>query len=234
MHLFDEELAAPEVRAALETCVVFRGLDRDALDALESFSFIERVSAGSALYVQGAPGETIFVLMEGSLKLTRSIPGIRDHVVRLARPGAVLAESVLFFDESYPATAIALQDSRMLAVSTRHFVSRLQRDPHLAWNVMERLGKRIEELQSQADLLATHSAEQKVAAYLIARYRELEETDGAIALACRQSELASLLALAPETLCRVIAGFKRRGWIRSENGRIVIIDAEALAGAAPG
>ena len=234
MHLVDEGLAAPQVRAALESSAIFRGLDEDALGALESFSSLERVPARASLYVQGAPGKAIYVLMEGSLKLTRSIPGIRDHVVRLARPGEVLGESLLFFDNFYPATAVALQDSRMLAVSTHQFVLRLRRDPHLAWNVMERLGRRIEELQTQRDLLATHSAEQKVAAYLVNRYRELEGADAVIALACRRSELASLLALAPETLCRVMTEFKRRGWIRSENGQIVVVDPEALAAAAPG
>ena len=241
MHLNVQDPAvassAPDVRAALEASGLFRGLDARALNRLERFSRLERVPARATLYVQGDQGKALFVLIEGSIKLTRSLRGAREHVVRLARPGEVLGESLLFSDEVYSASAAALQSSRLLSVAVRPFVEELRRDPHLAWNVMERLGKRIKELQTQTDLLATHTAEQKVAAYLSHCYRELQANGAAtpvIALACRRSELASLLALAPETLCRVITEFKRRGWIRSENGQIVVLDADALADAAPG
>ena len=229
-----ELVPLPDLRAALEGSPLLRGLDEDARVALLPFSALRRVPARHTLYVQGDPGNAIFVLIEGSMKLTRRSGGAKEHVVRLVRPGEVLAESVLFSDKVYAATAVALEDSRLLAVDARRFVIHLRRDPHLAWNVLERLGKRIEELQTQTELLATHTAEQKVAAYLMNRYRTLSPCDAVIASSCRRSDLASLLAMAPETLCRVITEFKRRGWIRSENGRILVVDAKALAGAAPG
>lgn len=225
--------SSQDVRAALETSPLFRGLGEDSLAGLVPFSTLRHLRARDTLYAQGEPGEAIFLLMEGSMKLTRRTGGAREHVVRLLRPGEVLAESVLFSDKVYAATAVALEDCRVLAVDARRFGEYLRRDPHLAWNVLERLGKRIKELQSQTELLATHTAEQKVAAYLIDRYRALSPSDAVVASSCRRSDLASLLALAPETLCRVITEFKRRGWIKSENGRILVVDAKALAAAAP-
>lgn len=232
-----EQLSAPaasqDVRAALETSSLFRGLDEKSLERLEPISALRRLATRATLYAQGDPGDAIFVLMDGSMKLTRRTGGAREHVIRLIRPGEVLAESLLFSEKVYAATAVALEDSRLLAVDAQRFVAQLRRDPHLAWNVLERLGKRIQELQTQTELLATHTAEQKVAAYLIDRYRTSSPNEAVIALSCRRSDLASLLALAPETLCRVITEFKRRGWIRSDNGRILVVDAEALAGAVP-
>lgn len=225
--------AARNVRAALEASALFRDLDERSLERLEPICALRPVAARETLYIQGEPGDAIFVLMTGSMKLARRVAGDRERVVRLIRPGEVLAESVLFFDKVYAATATALENSDLLAVDARRFVAQLRHDAHLAWNVLERLGRRIQELQTQAELLATHTAEQKVAAYLISRYRMLSPSDAAIALSCRRSDLASLLALAPETLCRVITEFKRRGWIRSEHGRILVVDAEALAAAVP-
>lgn len=235
--MFDQvsELApASGGRAALEASTLFRGLGEESLADLQQFSELRRVPARDTLYAQGEPGNAMFVLMEGSMKLTRRSAGAREHVVRLIRAGEVLAESVLFSDKVYAATAVALEDSKVLAVDARRFVAQLRRDPHLAWNVLQRLGNRIEELQTQTELLATHTAEQKVAAYLMNRYRVISPADAVIASSCRRSDLASLLALAPETLCRVITEFKRRGWIRSENGCVVVVDAKALAKAVPG
>lgn len=226
--------SARDLRVALEASPLFHGLDEDSLAGLVHFSALRRLRARQTLYSQGQSGEAIFLLLEGSMKLTRRSGGAREHVVRLIRPGEVLAESVLFSDRVYAATAVALEDCRVLAIDARRFAEHLRRDSHLAWNVLERLGKRIEELQSQTELLATHTAEQKVAAYLMDRYRAMSPSDAVVASSCRRSDLASLLALAPETLCRVITAFKRRGWIRSENGRILVVDAEALSKAAPG
>ena len=232
-----EPIANPEtvtdVRALLAATPLFSGLDDAALSSLLPHVSVCWLAAKEILYKQGEPGGCVFLLIEGSMKLVRRSGGAREHVVRLTRPGEVLAETELFSSAGYPATAVALEASRLLAVDAREFAACLRANPGLAWKVMERLGKRIEELQAQAELLATHTAEQKVAAYLVRRYRALAPSDVVVASCCRRSDLASLLALAPETLCRVITEFKHRGWIRSEKGRIVVIDAKGLAGAAP-
>ncbi len=223
----------PDVRALLDATPLFGGLDDAVLARLAPHTSVRWLRAKQTLYVQGQPGDSIFVLIEGSLKLVRRTGGARELVVRLIRAGEVLAETVLFSRDGYPATAVALEDSHLLAVNARRFAACLRENSLLAWKVIERLGNRIEELQVQAESLATHTAEQKVAAYLVRRYRALSPSDAVVASSCRRSDLASLLALAPETLCRVITEFKRRGWIRSENGRIVVIDAKGLAGATP-
>lgn len=222
-----------DVRALLDTTALFGGLDDAVLTRLLPHVSLRWLGAKKTLYNQGQPGSSVFVLIEGSMKLVRRTGGAREHVVRLIRPGEVLAETVLFSSNGYPATAVALENSRLLEVDARQFAVSLRENPLLAWNVMERLGKRIEELQAQTELLATHTAEQKVAAYLVHRYRALSPSDAVVTRSCRRSDLASLLALAPETLCRVITEFKRRGWIRSESGRIVITDPKGLSGAAP-
>ncbi|NCF80927.1 MAG: cyclic nucleotide-binding domain-containing protein, partial [Proteobacteria bacterium] len=213
-----------DVRALLDATALFGGLDDAVLTRLLPHVSLRWLGAKKTLYNQGQPGSSVFVLIEGSMKLVRRTGGAREHVVRLIRPGEVLAETVLFSSNGYPATAVALENSRLLEVDARQFAVSLRENPLLAWNVMERLGKRIEELQAQTELLATHTAEQKVAAYLVHRYRALSPSDAVVTRSCRRSDLASLLALAPETLCRVITEFKRRGWIRSESGRIVITD----------
>jgi CRP/FNR family transcriptional regulator len=237
MNASIQEVTRPEdrsdVRALLSVTALFGGLGEAALGSLSAHTSVRWLRGKEILYLQGQPGDCVFVLIEGSMKLVRRTGGAREHVVRLLRPGEVLAETVLFSSNGYPATAVALEDSRLLALDAMPFATCLRENPLLAWNVMERLGKRIEELQMQTELLATHTAEQKVAAYLVRRYRALPGTDPVVSASCRRSDLASLLALAPETLCRVITAFKRRGLIRSEHGRIAVVDAEGLGRAAP-
>lgn len=46
---------------------------------------------------------------------------------------------------------------------------------------------------------------------------------------CRQRDIASLLAVAPATLCRITAKFKRFGWIETRAQGIFLRDSENLA-----
>jgi CRP/FNR family transcriptional regulator len=215
-------------RRLLEATGLFDGVNEESYAELMSFSSWCWLANKEVLYRQGDPPEFIFVLAEGSVKLVHRCGGTREHVVRLVTSGEVFAESALFSADEYETNAIALEDSRLLAISARPFVECLRRRPDLAWNVLVRFAKRIDQLVTQTELLATHSAEQKVAAYLLGKYRAAPVGAAAVQSTCRRSDLASMLALAPETLCRIVTEFKRRNWIRSEHGDILVIDAEAL------
>jgi hypothetical protein len=47
--------------------------------------------------------------------------------------------------------------------------------------------------------------------------------------AAPRKKLASRLNLTPETLCRILAGFRRKGWIESpDNVRITVKDSAAI------
>lgn len=223
----------PDVSAVLRASPLFTGLGRKVTARLALHTTACRLRVKDTLFVQGAPADVLFVLCEGSMKLVRRTGHAREHVVRLVQPGELLAECALLSKRTYPETAVAVEESRLLAINARHFVACMGDTPALAWQVTERLGTRIEELQARAELLATHTAEQKVAAYLLRRYQALPKGEAVVASSCRRSDIASLLALAPETLCRVITEFKRRGWIQGDSGRIVVIDAGSLAGVAP-
>jgi len=227
------QAAMPDASALLAAIPLFHGLGRPVMERLASHATVHWLRARDTLYAQGQPVDALFVLVDGSMKLVRRVGGAREHVVRLIRPGELLAESGLLGERVSPVSAVALTQSRLIAIDARQLVASLRDSAQLACNVIERLGLHIEELQAQAELLATHTAEQKVAAYLLRRYRSLPRGEAVVASSCRRTDLASLLALAPETLCRVITQFKRRGWIQSENGCIVVIDASGLEGVAP-
>ena len=44
----------------------------------------------------------------------------------------------------------------------------------------------------------------------------------------RRIDLASLLTMTPETLCRILKRFKNANWIKEQAGYITIIDPRAL------
>jgi CRP/FNR family transcriptional regulator len=227
------QVTMPDTGALLEAIPLFHGLGNAVMERLASHATVHWLRARDTLYMEGQPLDALFVLVDGSMKVVRRVGGDREHVVRLIRPGELLAESVLLGERVAPDSAVALMESRLVAIDARQLVACLRDNTQLACNVIERLGSRIAELQAQAELLATHTAEQKVAAYLLRRYRSLPRGEAVVASSCRRTDLASLLALAPETLCRVITQFKRRGWIQSESGCIVVIDANGLERAAP-
>ena len=49
-------------------------------------------------------------------------------------------------------------------------------------------------------------------------------------LPVRRSDLASILGVTTETLCRVVARFRREGWILTADHDILVREPEALQG----
>jgi CRP-like cAMP-binding protein len=82
---------------------------------------------------------------------------------------------------------------------------------------------------TQITELSLLNAEQRVAAYLL-EHRDTDDLDGPVGnIPYRRKDLASRLNLTPETLCRVLGHFRKRGWISMpSNSKLLIHDADAL------
>jgi CRP-like cAMP-binding protein len=49
----------------------------------------------------------------------------------------------------------------------------------------------------------------------------------------KQTDMANMLAISPETLCRLLAKFRRSGWIANSDGQVIIVDPKGLHSVLP-
>lgn len=136
----------------------------------------------------------------------------------------------MFSGQGYPVNAMALEDTRAVAIDAFSLTRLLLQRPDLAWRMLAVMSRRLHFLVEQIRSVSLRNAEQRVAGYLLENYDPEDATKPVARIPARRSELASILGLTTETLCRVVASFRRHGWIATVDHDIVVEEAHSLKG----
>jgi DNA-binding response OmpR family regulator len=109
------------------------------------------LSTGDALFRQGEPGTTVYVVQSGELSILKS-DGRREVELRRAVEGDILGEMALFGDSVRTASAVATQETTLLAVHIDNAREYLDREPVWLRSIVESLARRV--LDNDAAALA--------------------------------------------------------------------------------
>ncbi|MCJ2180736.1 Crp/Fnr family transcriptional regulator [Novosphingobium album (ex Hu et al. 2023)] len=206
-------------------------LSEDCRKAFEAAARIVRMPAGRIIYAQSDPGDEMYRLLAGSVRLSVIGPDGRDLLFTFFGPGACFGTSSLVDGELRPQTAEAF-DSVELQVISRSAISAIRRDYPEMNDALLRLLSRHMRLLS--DYFAG-AALDDVAFRLAQRLVDIGDTfgvpqSGRIPLSRKisQSELASMVGAARQTVNRILQEFQRKGWVSMEAGGIVLTNFPAL------
>ena len=100
---------------------------------------------GEIIIKQGESGNCMYVIQSGEVEVLQDNNGSQ---VRLAvrKSGDFFGEMALFSKEMRSATIKALGDARVLTVDRKNLLNSIQKDPSLAFRIIETLSKRIRDL----------------------------------------------------------------------------------------
>ena len=136
-----------------------------------------------------------------------------------------VAAETSFSGRPYPVTAAALMDTRLIRIDADAFRDFVQQHPEVSWQMLSALSLRLHRLVGQISSLSLLNAEQRVADHLVKNIDPAAPGEPVDKVPQRRRELASHLNMTPETLCRVLATFRSRGWIELPSSSSVIVRA---------
>jgi|GEM_PF-561340 len=219
--------------------------ERGAIPAsLASFWVRKEFPAGSVIFAQEDGAERCFYLERGEVALRRGTRrGSEVEVARIAE-GEWFAEAVLFAGRRYPAQAVASRDSSVLEFRRADILS--SADPRVASFFLELLARKCLALNARIEQLAGQDARERVAAFILglcpgaasgcAGRRAAGSEPGGEAsrgpcsfpLPKKKREIASELAMSPETLSRVLRRMEGEGYLKIDGPRVEIPSCERL------
>lgn len=220
------------VASALCKTALFKGYSHRDVAAVLRFSDQRCIGPREIVFYQGQFCSAFFVVVLGVMKLTRRTHNGREQVIGFAFPGNIVGETGLFSPDGYTVTGVTLEYTELLAIRSAPFLRFLQENPDLSQRMLAELSTRINSCIDQIEQLSTHNADQKVAAFLLRHCNEGQSSRSTTDTGHRYrlSDLASLLSIRPETLCRTISRFKERDWVVTTKGKIAVKDAPSLSG----
>jgi CRP/FNR family transcriptional regulator, cyclic AMP receptor protein len=202
----------------------FRGLDERARLAMVEQASHRVVDKGQMLFWQDDPGEAMFVLLQGSVKLVvRSRDGELIELHRHSAP-AVFGELALLDGGPRSASAEAVERSTLLVVTRSELLRLLRSDDQVAEALLRSLGGIVRRTTRQISDLAFLSLQGRVAAKLL----DLTEPGQALTRRITQVELATMVGGARQTVNQALRSLESRGYIRSRGRVFEILDRDQL------
>jgi len=97
---------------------------------------------------QGESGNCMYVIQSGEVEVLRHKDGAEVQLA-IRKKGDFFGEMALFSREVRSATIRALGDARVLTVDRKSLLNSIQKDPSLAFRIIETLSKRIRDLSEE-------------------------------------------------------------------------------------
>ena len=132
-----------ELHEVLAQLAVFENLDREEIEVLAVGAGERTFAPGEQLYSEGdAPGG-MFVVLDGAVELIAAFAGGVERVFGTVRSGQVLGLLSVIDDGARPATARALETTRVLAMD-RATIADLRDKAPMAWaKIISKLGNQL-------------------------------------------------------------------------------------------
>jgi CRP/FNR family transcriptional regulator, cyclic AMP receptor protein len=211
---------------------LFQGVAPEDAEALAAqFDYVE-VPRGSVVFTEGEPGESLYIVLSGKIKLGRHTPDGRENLVAVMGPSDQFGELSLFDPGPRISTAVAVTDARLARMSKQALRAWIGERPAIAEQLLRVLARRLRRTNAMlADLIFT-DVPGRVAKQLLQlaqRFGTMEGGNLRVTHDLTQEELAQLVGASRETVNKALADFAQRGWLRLEGKSVVILDRDRLA-----
>jgi CRP/FNR family transcriptional regulator len=216
---------------ALMQAPLFSALDTDAASALRASMVDQRVSKGEVIFAEGDPGDRMYVILDGKIKLGQTSPDGRESLQAVLGPGEMFGELSLFDPGSRQSTATALTDAHLIGLGNADLRPWLTGRPEVAQALLQALARRLRRTnEAMADLVFSDVPGRVAKALLDLAEKFGEQTNSGLVVHhdMTQEEIAQLVGASRETVNKALADFTQRGWISLEPRTVVLLDVERL------
>lgn len=206
---------------------IFAQLSAEVLEALSERLRRRHYRRGDSIFVTGDPGSSLYIVEQGRVKLSLLSSEGKEAIIDLLGPTEVFGELALLDGEPRSADAAAAEPSDLLLLERGEFLAFIQRHPEACIELLGVLSRRIR----RDSMLLQDSIFLDVRARLARTLIRIADArpDGALVTPkLTQAELAGLCGTTRETLNKWLGTFQDEALIRLEQGRIVILEPDAL------
>jgi CRP-like cAMP-binding protein len=189
----------------------------------------QTVKRGTTIFARGDPGNRLFALCSGTVKISAPSPGGRDAVFNLITGGAIFGEIAVLDGLPRTADATAITDCSLMTIERRHFISLVHERPDFALKLIEILCGRLRHTTEQLENVMFLDLPGRLAKTLLQLGEQAKPSPQGCKIALTQRDLADIIGMSRESTNKQLRMWQKRNWIKLERGGILIVAPGALA-----
>ncbi|MDR7077119.1 CRP/FNR family transcriptional regulator [Neobacillus niacini] len=215
--------------SCLMTVPVFKGMKDQDIQALRKVTKSRKFKKGEYIFREGDRSETLFVVKEGLIKLTKTSLEGKEQIVRLLFPGDFFGLYSLLRDEKHYMNAEPVQETVICLIEKRDFLNTMEKNSDLSFRFLLAMNDRLYEADESVGNMSLLEVEQRLARALVLFHDKMKTKTGAFTLPITKKDLASLIGTTPESVSRKLLAFMSQKLIHMEGQRqIQILELDQL------
>lgn len=223
---------ADSLRTRLPEQSVLKSLSDEELNALFAFGVTRRLGRGEVLFERGDPGDSMMVVLNGTLKAAATTAQGREVVFDYIGPGGVVGEIALLDGEPRTARVVAMEPAELVVLQRRFLMPWLDRHRGAALRIIQVLCRKLRRTNELVEDQAGLAMGPKLARGLLRLAEEhgVRGKDGRLSFnfPISQGDIGGYVSLSRENVNRQLREWTSAGYIELDHGKVVIVDDEAL------
>lgn len=215
-----------EILNFLASLELFKTLPDSQLRAVATIAKPLDYDRGELIFLEGDRCLGFFLVQWGRVKVYKMSRDGKEQILHWFEEGDRFAEVPAFDGGYYPASASALEKTRLLLIPNQALLALVEQYPSLAFHLLASLSRHLRRFANMIDTLSLKDVSSRLAGYLL----ELSDRQGCdrLELDLAKGQLAAFLGTIPETLSRTFAKLAQANLIELEGRQIQIRDRDDL------
>lgn len=220
-----------ELLSALAETQLFHDLDEKSIQLLSERLVARAFPKGQIIFHQGDPGDALFVLVDGLVKVTVTSPkGDQMLLITLDAP-ATFGELALIDGQPRSASVEAVERTEVLILGRDVWSQLVDDQPSFTEALLSSMARMVRRLTDQASDFAFLDLHGRVAKLLV-RYADEggQVTPGGVMLDLHltQSDIARMVGGSRQSVNQILRSLEERGYLEIQNRKILLVEPDRL------
>ena len=211
----------------LKSVNIFSDLSESELNSIQEICKTRKYPKNSMIILEEEMGDVVFVVMSGTVKITRVNDEGKEVILAMLGSGEVFGEMAILDGESRSANALSQENCEVLTINREDFLNLLKTNNKVSLNLMTEFAIRLRKSDQQIEALSLDDAEHRIGVSILNLAEELGVIRQGVVTVENlpyQQDIANMAGTSRETVSRVMKTFEDRGLITKTGHKLSIPD----------
>ncbi len=188
----------------------------------------QTTEAGKAIFHEGETGDRMFIIQSGRVRISKMIDG-REHELAILEKGDFFGEMAIVSRINRTATATAVNATQLLAFDRQGFTGMIEKNAKIALNVIDKLCRRLENANSQIQLMFQRNQRSLIALNLYSKFGDRPANEQHLPLDKVVEQISLNLETPGKLVSSYLEGFVAADILSIKGNVVRLIDRKKLS-----